>query len=85
MSFILKPLHDRVHCLFCFSNSFRVMANHGADDMDPGIIKLIFHVLVVVEYLRKIFRKIMKETTLFTIFKILGYKAQVAPRRLINR
>jgi hypothetical protein len=27
----------------------------------------------------------MKETTLFTIFKILGYKAQVTPRRLIKR
>ena len=84
MSFILKPLHDRVHCLFCISNSFRVMADHGADDMDPCIIKLIFHVLVAIEHLRKIFRKIMVETTLFTIFKILGYKAQDAPRRLIN-
>ena len=85
MNFILKSLHDFVNGLFSISNSFRVMADHGADDMDPGIIKLIFHVLVVVEYLRKIFRKIMKETTLFTIFKILGYKAQVTPRRLIKR
>jgi hypothetical protein len=38
-------------------------------------------VLVAIEHLGKIFRKIMVETTLFTIFKILGYKAQYAPRR----